>query len=105
MNWSRTTNTLNPDFLKTEIIEPITQSIRESDIFARLTEEKFAIILEDVPDLDHVPILIQKIHTAIYSPDLGNGVREKIINIGVSTYPLDGQDVSTLLNRAISNLD
>jgi diguanylate cyclase (GGDEF)-like protein len=103
-NWSQSTQKSKPDFLNTQIIEPITQTIRESDIFARLTEDKFAIILEDIPDLDHAPILIQKIRAAIHLQNHSEDEHEKKIIIGMSTYPNDGDDVSTLMNCAISNL-
>ncbi len=77
------------------------QCIRKSDYLFRIGGDEFTIILNGVNDDLDSAIVAQKIIKAITDPFL-IAAREYFlgINIGISSYPKDGDDVDTLVKNS-----
>ena len=75
--------------------------LREGDTVARLGGDEFTILLQDLAKPEDIPLVLEKILDSIKLPIEING-REVIIStsIGVSIFPDDGEDTSTLLKNA-----
>ncbi|MBL8331619.1 MAG: EAL domain-containing protein, partial [Rubrivivax sp.] len=89
------------DALLTEVARRVGQCLRPEDFLGRLGGDEFALLLHDVAGPDDVNALGQRIIQALdtaFSLD-GQTVRVST-SIGVSLYPLDGQDVADLLRKA-----
>jgi diguanylate cyclase (GGDEF)-like protein len=92
------------DQLLQAIAQRLTSAVRESDTVARLGGDEFVIAL---PDLDpahatfEVMAVIGRIRESFLAPfRLANQVPTLTCSVGVSIYPLDAQDSSTLIKQA-----
>ncbi|MDQ9169138.1 EAL domain-containing protein [Oxalobacteraceae bacterium R-40] len=76
--------------------------VRASDHVVRLGGDEFTIILEDVKKIDEVTRVAGKIIQSLSEPfKLGNTSGNRIqASIGISMFPLDGEDGETLLKNA-----
>lgn len=89
------------DDLLVECAKRIQQSVREKDTVARMGGDEFVIIVTDIHDfkgLEHTAQKILKILTKPYH--LQNEVVHSSASIGITLYPDDAQDVSSLLKNA-----
>lgn len=79
----------------------LAECVREGDTVARLGGDEFSIILEDIDSVDHIPAVAGKILEALSQPCVIGG-REFFLgtSIGISVFPQDGDDASTLLKNA-----
>jgi len=76
-------------------------SVRPGDIVARLGGDEFAILLLDFPSDYIVDTVCGRIHRAMQKPFVvASQEVEVTASIGVSLYPRDGADMSTLLHAA-----
>lgn len=76
-------------------------SVRESDTVARLKEDEFGLILEEIKDPRVLQHIAEKIAKNTGAPVLVQGQRVNVeLTFGVSVYPLDGADPLSLLNQA-----
>jgi diguanylate cyclase (GGDEF)-like protein len=74
--------------------------LRDNDIVARMGGDEFAVILKGV-GVKEVETVASKIITHFQVPATVNDHRLEIgISIGASLYPVDGDDVDTLMNKA-----
>lgn len=103
-NFKQVNDSLGHDFgdkLLINIANILEHSIRESDTVARLGGDEFTIILDKFKNSDILVDIIQKI---IKSININHIIRGKEIytsfSIGVSIYPDDGEDTTTLLKNA-----
>lgn len=84
----------------------IKRTLRQTDLLARLGNDKFGIVLGPHADDggDHVSELCARVLVAISaggtSPDADQSFRVTA-SIGVACYPLDGEDAGELLSRAM----
>jgi diguanylate cyclase (GGDEF)-like protein len=77
------------------------KSIRESDAVARLDEEHFAIILDDVNNPDAGKIVAQKILDNLHdNADAPFRDKPYKTHIGISVFPDHGEDVMNLMRCA-----
>lgn len=86
------------DDLLIQCTQRLKNSIRGEDRIARMGGDEFVAFLEDVGSGDNAARVVQKIINAFKDPFLVNN--QKLIvtcSIGVSMYPVDGYDVSSLL--------
>jgi diguanylate cyclase (GGDEF)-like protein/PAS domain S-box-containing protein len=89
------------DKLLVEVAERLLRSARESDAVARLGGSEFALVLSNLTKPDDAGVVAQKVIDAL-TPRFNLGGRETYIsaNIGISTYPGDGDDPEELLKNA-----
>ncbi len=77
--------------------------VREGDTVSRFGGDEFAILLEDVPSVSAVAQVADKIREALNKPFKVDGPDLYVTtSIGISLYPDDGQDATTLLKHADS---
>jgi len=75
--------------------------IRRSDTISRIGGDEFVVLLSQVEHAEDAAISAQKALRALTAPLIIDGKSLDInVSIGVSTYPSDGQDAESLLNRA-----
>ncbi len=75
--------------------------VREGDTIARLGGDEFAVILEHLSRPRDAEVTATKLLHALARPFLLEGHKANITaSIGITVYPLDGDDVETLLKRA-----
>ncbi|HWE63806.1 MAG TPA: GGDEF domain-containing protein, partial [Chloroflexota bacterium] len=74
---------------------------RESDIAARLAGDEFVLVLPAIGQLDNAIKLAREIVAALGKPFQLAGHHVSVsVSVGISLYPADGHDASTLLKRA-----
>ena len=99
---------MNPDLkpdqkdqVDTLLVRRMIGSVREDDTIARMQEDEYGIILEDIKDPAVIPMIIQKIKTAVSSPlQLPDLKIQTQVALGWSACPLDGFEVDGLLSKA-----
>ena len=87
----------------TEVAERLTNLVRRSDTVARLGGDEFAIVIENIAvgSILGVTTVAQKIIDTIRKPFIIDDLECTITtSVGVSLYPLDGGDATTLIKRA-----
>jgi len=89
------------DRLLQTVARRIKRSVREEDTIARLGGDEFAVILEHLSRPRDAAATARKLLRALARPFLLEGHNASITaSIGITVYPLDGDDVETLLKRA-----
>ena len=91
------------DALLQQVAARIRSRIRQTDTLARLGGDEFAVILTAIHGSQEAETLAQKIAGAMAPPfDLDGVTLTATASIGVSVFPLDGQDVAVLERKADS---
>lgn len=89
------------DMLLIECARRITQCIRQEDTASRLGGDEFVILLGGLANVGGIDELIQKLLKEISEPYLLQQRHiHTSVSIGVTIYPNDGEDVTTLLKNA-----
>ena len=89
------------DKLLQSVAERLTACIRRSDTVSRLGGDEFVILLSQVEHAEDAAFSARKILRALTVPHtIDNKNLDINVSIGVSTYPGDGQDAESLINRA-----
>jgi len=84
-----------------EVGQRLLHTIREGDTVARFGGDEFVVVLSDIAREDEVGQVAQKILTALFAPMLVSGHElTPVGSIGISIYPQDGADSSTLIKNA-----
>jgi diguanylate cyclase (GGDEF)-like protein/PAS domain S-box-containing protein len=79
----------------------IRKMLRESDLFARIGGDEFAIIVEDYSSTAEISSLIHRLQKKMEKSVIFNETEMRIsLSIGVSLYPKHGQDIETLQKAA-----
>lgn len=87
-------------FLKV-VADRLSHCVRDGDTVARLGDDEFAIILEDLHHENDIPQQVNKIFQSMEEPLEFDGHELFItLSIGVSLYPNDGEDATTLIQCA-----
>ncbi len=74
---------------------------RKGDIIARIGNDEFGILLEDLADKKHVLLVLEKIQEELSKPITINGNNFIVsYNIGIAIFPDDGEEAETLLKQA-----
>ncbi|HZV55865.1 MAG TPA: diguanylate cyclase [Rhodocyclaceae bacterium] len=91
------------DGLLVEVARRLLQSVRESDIVARMGGDEFVVVITDVSEdaAEGISTVAQKILDALSLPYRIDGHRlESTTSIGVSVFPADGNNVNMLMKNA-----
>jgi diguanylate cyclase (GGDEF)-like protein/PAS domain S-box-containing protein len=89
------------DKLLQTVARRLKRSVREEDTIARLGGDEFAVILEHLSRPRDAAATAKKLLRALARPILLEGHKARITaSIGITVYPLDGDDVETLVKRA-----
>ncbi len=89
------------DKLLQEVAKRLTACVRESDTLARLGGDEFVVVLNGVVNEKGVTIVAKKIMGLISEPILIDGHELYVTtSIGISAYPMDGEDGHALLKHA-----
>ncbi len=76
-------------------------SLREADVLARLDGSKFAVALLHIEKREHAAIVAQKLLAALATPiQIAAHSLQVGAHIGVTVYPEDGSETSTLIRYA-----
>jgi len=89
------------DKLLVAVAERLGQSVRRSDVVARLSGDEFAILITGMDQIDQLESLANKLLAAIQQPFMMDGHRiETAISIGISLFPDEGGSMEELLAQA-----
>jgi diguanylate cyclase (GGDEF)-like protein/PAS domain S-box-containing protein len=89
------------DRLLQQLAERFQRSVRDGDTVARFGGDEFVILLDDVASGDDVSGVAQKVLQALAPPfQVDHQTLYVTASIGVSLFPNDGEDASTLLKNA-----
>jgi diguanylate cyclase (GGDEF)-like protein/PAS domain S-box-containing protein len=89
------------DRLLQQLAERFQRSVRDGDTVARFGGDEFVILLDDVASEDDVAGVAQKVLQALIPPfQVDQQTLYVTASIGVSLFPNDGEDASTLLKNA-----
>jgi diguanylate cyclase (GGDEF)-like protein len=89
------------DELLKQVAERLHAVVRDSDVLSRTGGDEFAVLADDIAQVEGTKILAQRLLTAMLEPftiedlDLEMGA-----SIGAAVYPDDGEDVATLMQHA-----
>ncbi len=91
------------DLLLQEATKRMTSSVRKSDTIARMGGDEFICICARVAVAEDASIVARKIIAALTEPFCIKGGECSIgVSIGISLYPMDGDQGETLVNKADS---
>ncbi len=89
------------DQLLVAVAERLRSAMRQEDTVARFGGDEFAILLTDIEKIEHAQAIAEKLLGVFSSPFILRGKQFNIgASIGVTIYPIDGDDPETLLNKA-----
>ncbi|MBL1263743.1 sensor domain-containing protein [Methylomicrobium sp. RS1] len=89
------------DSLLQEAAERMTECVRESDITGRLGGDEFIIVLDDLQDVGNVGRVANGLLDKLAMPyRLKNELAYVSASIGITFYPDDARDITTLLKNA-----
>ena len=89
------------DRLLRQLAERFQRSVRDGDTVARFGGDEFVILLDDVASEEDVSGVAQKVLQALAPPfQVDHQTLYVTASIGVSLFPNDGEDASTLLKNA-----
>ncbi len=92
---------LTGDGVLQEVARRLSGLMREDDTVARLGGDEFSIILEDTSDIKKVSLVADKILSAFEKPlEIGTHSLPMTTSLGISVYPHDGIEASTLVKHA-----
>jgi diguanylate cyclase (GGDEF)-like protein/PAS domain S-box-containing protein len=79
----------------------LNEIVRDGDTVARLGDDEFAVILEDIHQNEDIPVIVEKIINSLSQVHVLKGHEVFITtSIGISLYPGDGDDAQTLVQNA-----
>lgn len=89
------------DVLLVEAARRIQSCLRASDTVARMGGDEFTMVLSEMEDATHLEGLLQKLLQTLSTAFVLNGEPRYVsASIGVTIYPLDGQDIEVLFKNA-----
>lgn len=89
------------DALLVSVAKRLIATMREGDTIARLGGDEFTAIIENMKDAKEAEIAAQRIVGAFNSPvQAGNHEIQVGVSIGVTIYPMDTTEITTLIRNA-----
>jgi len=84
-----------------EVAKRLKQCVRSTDTVARLSGDEFAILLHEQEKIEQAGMIAKNIILSISKPFLLDGAKIDIAaSIGISCFPMDGEDAAVLLRNA-----
>ncbi|MDG5786773.1 diguanylate cyclase [Evansella sp. AB-P1] len=88
------------DELLKEVVRRLQENLREEDLISRIGGDEFILVLEEVAS-EKMEEIAQRIVETVSKPYQIQGNEAKVsVSIGISTYPEDGEDKDTLIEKA-----
>lgn len=89
------------DELLRAVAQRLKNTLRHGDVVARLGGDEFIVLLEDTENHDVVEYVARKILEGLAQPFIAQEHKLEIgTSIGISCYPEDGEDATTLIKHA-----
>jgi diguanylate cyclase (GGDEF)-like protein len=89
------------DYLLVRIAKRLQKFLRVDDVIARINDDEFVIVLQDLSCIEEVELILQRIMEAVTSPIVFNEENISVFtSIGVTMYPQDNSNIDTLLHHA-----
>ncbi|MGE5627454.1 MAG: EAL domain-containing protein [Solirubrobacterales bacterium] len=89
------------DELLKEVAARLMETVKQSDMVARIGGDEFVLLVRNVTDLNGIKAMAEKILDSFYEPFTLNDQDCFITtSIGIATFPMDGEDSETLLKNA-----
>ncbi len=89
------------DALLKQVAKVLVRSVRQEDTVARIGGDEFILILENIHEAKDAMIAAEKLMLALNEPFKLEGQEIHVAaSMGISLYPRDGKDASTLLRNA-----
>ncbi len=89
------------DELLIEVAKRLSDTLRETDTVARLGGDEFVVLLPEMNDEKQLSEVARKILSTVGEPFHLSGQDLRItVSIGISAFPLDGEDEQTLVKNA-----
>jgi len=89
------------DKLLIEVSNRILSIVREEDTVSRQGGDEFVILLNDIHSIEQCEQTLKRIHQALAQPYLINNCSHQITaSSGITIYPMDKEDLDTLLRHA-----
>jgi diguanylate cyclase (GGDEF)-like protein/PAS domain S-box-containing protein len=89
------------DRLLQEIAGRLKQSLRTSDVVARMGGDEFMVLLQEVTETEQVAVIARKIIAAVQQPILLENQQCRVTaSIGISMYPIDTENEQALMKNA-----
>lgn len=89
------------DKLLQEVSQRLMNILREDDTIARLGGDEFTILLPQLHSAEDAALLAEKIIDTLAAPFYIDGIELIItVSIGISVFPMDGEDAETLIKNA-----
>ncbi len=89
------------DMLLIEVASRIRACARRRDVVARIGGDEFVVFVDDIPTMDHINVLAERIQESLRRPIRVNEHSLQITpSIGISIFPDDGDDLDTLMKNA-----
>lgn len=97
---------LTGDALLRLIAKRLRERMRSSDLVSRLGGDEFIVLLEELEQPEHVPLIAEDIIALLQQPfRLDNGIElQSGVSIGIALFPDHGQSAMELLQQADSAL-
>ncbi len=93
------------DLLLQETAQRLSNCVREQDTVTRLGGDEFTVLLEDLEDSRFASTVAQKIIAALAEKFMLQGHEVFVTcSVGISIFPTDGNDITTLFKNADSAL-
>lgn len=84
-----------------KVSDRLKQAVRETDTVARIDEDEFVVMLQNIQKKEEAEFVAKKIIQSVNEPFSLNNKNYKICaSIGISIYPYDGLDNNTLMKKA-----
>ena len=89
------------DELIRQVSVRLADAVHKQDTVARFGGDEFLLILNNLQEINDLPIVIDKVMTVFHQPFVLNGMEYFVTcSAGVSVYPEDGGDSDTLVKNA-----